>query len=1363
MKKDLKRQIITALAVTAVLGAAGGITAQATDIDHILASQDTINDANNNGVLNGESYWYGVVGGNTYVDTQTTKTIDNISGLLAFVGEDEASAQVGAISAAIKDKTEEIGMDAVSSDKNGLNLIGASEEGYRDFTRFYGAVGGDLALNINLNQKGGQDIDEIPAILVNNSGIENRIEGGNLVGGVGGSAAIGIGNVEISASADDLTLTYDMNGTTVTTVNGNVVTNVAKDTNVIGWMNGGLAAGIGGTASSTVTGNTEITIDGSENGPHQGEYEIPGDEDMIPKLTTALNVMEGSGISAIGVTGGGTAVTTLGGKAEATVGGSATVNVKNATVIGVIGGGAAASVDATGVGSALMKKPVGNDDGTSGFGINNGENGLEIVTGADEENATIKVGITNVNEGGTATSTTGDTYVNLTGSSTAVGVLGGGAAVASHTYTYKGDKTDWVDGQKPDNGYTTNDEFGSSTATAETGRSHITVALTKDAGFDGEANGWEVKSGMLNAVKSFVNKVVNDTGDLQADELEALHNKGVAVGVFGGGAAIAQSGNQQFINNAEGTLSKTDGAFATAETAGSDIELASGYIAGVMGGGIAATDNNATAKAEMTDTVNITIGGYVDEEGSKLDPEVIGVFGNGLAYFTGSSNGGQNELKGQAVASAKDTNILVRGGSVDGIYGGGMAIDDSQADVTNAKAETNGTVNITVTGGTVNATNLSVLQGVPYVNGISGAAGNAAIVAGGIALGGGAEADVKDAVVNINGGTVNGDIYGGGIAAYGYSVTEMSGEEQQVKPVGGSHVNTSTINLTGGEVKGNVYAGGAASSKELPDHEGYTYAIATVDKAVINLAGTTVDGILYGTGTIDGAANGTSETASSTVKESTLNVIGTNKLGLKEGASKIQDFTNVNFTAGSETVVTDANDTTALIDGGKVTVDGSAKLNVAAIDDKNGNYKIAANASEGSTFWDKDNLIYDRMNGHYITSTGVTGEDGSYDVTVKEIGTDTKLADDAADSMTNALGVKDLRGMFREGMNDGWKKLNKDSGAGKYLDDWQMADNKTPYQKGMLFGEDAAVTGNTVSIARAMADNVTQRLSFTDDYVQEQGWANQDGGVWAKYMHRKYETDGMSSSVGGIRSGTDYDGILVGMDLAKNGKFQSGVAIHYGSGEGDGLISHNDYDAWGITLYGSLKDEEAGTNLMADIGWMTSDNDIDGTVAGTRMSADRDVDAWTIGIRGEKEFVSGKNQIVPYAGLRYMSVNPGSYTTYYNGQAAFHNDAENQDLWLLPIGVSFRNETVTNSGWRITPKLDLSYIWAFGDTDTDMTVNAGGYTGSLYYDVMDDSSWLATLGVEAEKDAWTFGINYGYQKGDDTKNKTWYVTAGYSF
>lgn len=1398
MKKDLKRQIITALAVTAVLGAAGGMTAQATDTtDHILAKQETIKDKGY-GVDEGSSYWYGVVGGNAYADSKTTiyddfnekldvvdggikGTVSNINGIVSQVGtyvglDDSLIDAVDNVDNILK-RTENAnaGKDTTIGGDAGLST--AIAEGTNpSVVRFYGAVGGDLSLNTGLRangEDGGLHLflgtTKTPLLretsdtsivrngdIVNNLGGKdeegNILSGGSFIGGVGGSAAAALGNITVEGSYSESIATVSadlkLDGKTSATVNGNVVTNVAKDTNVIGWMNGGLAAGIGGTASSTVTGDTTLTIDGTKRTVRREKFEKPGDEDMIRKLTTALNVMEGSGISAIGVTGGGTAVTTLGGKAEATVGGSATINVNNATVIGVIGGGAAASVDATGVVDLIRNN--GSDSGNDNKTADVTGKQLEDLLGTKiPDNLTITA--TDAIDGGTAESTTGDTNITLTGKGTALGVLGGGAAVASHTYTYKGDKTDWVDDQAPDNGYSVNDEYGVSNAAAKTGKSHIIINLNKD-GLNGEA-----KSAMLSSVKSFVTKVVEDTNDLQANELEALHNKGAAVGVFGGGAAIAQSGNRQFAgDNADKDLSETNGAFATAETAGSDIELADGYIVGVMGGGIAAVDNNAAASSNMNGTVNITIGGYEDEEGNELDPEVVGVFGNGLAYFTGSSDSGNNNLKGQAVVSAEDTNILVRGGSVDGIIGGGVAIDDSQSNVTNASAVTNGTAAITVTGGTVNTVNLDTISSITSVNGVKAAAGNAAIAAGGIALGGGADAYVHEAEVNINGGTVNGDIYGGGIAAYGW------------QNVGGSHVDSSTINLNGGTVTGNVYAGGAASSMDLKDDGGYTYASATVDTAVINLAGTTVDGILYGTGTVTDADNAMTVSENDDSINSTLNVIGTNTLSTVKPtdgseSSKIQKFDAVNFKAGSETIVKDltaGEGGTALISGGKVTVEDGASLNVEALDNAAGIYKIADQTADTSTFWKDSDLIYDRMGGYY--ATGVIGEsNGSYDVNVAKVTPDN--ANEAADSMTDALGVKDLRGMFREGMNDGWKKLDKDSGAGKYLDDWQMADNKAPYQKGMLFGEDAAVTGNTVSIARAMADNVTQRLSFTDDYVQEQGWANQDGGVWAKYMHRKYETDGMSSSVGGIRSGTDYDGVLVGMDLAKNGKFQSGVAIHYGSGEGDGLISHNDYDAWGITLYGSLKDEEAGTNLMADIGWMTSDNDIDGTVAGKRMSADRDVDAWTIGIRGEKEFVSGRNQIVPYAGLRYMSVNPGSYTTYYDGQAAFHNDAENQDLWLLPIGVSFRNETVTNSGWRITPKLDLSYIWAFGDTDTDMTVNAGGYTGSLYYDVMDDSSWLATLGVEAEKDAWTFGINYGYQKGDDTKNKTWYVTAGYSF
>lgn len=807
-----------------------------------------------------------------------------------------------------------------------------------------------------------------------------------------------------------------------------------------------------------------------------------------------------------------------------------------------------------------------------------------------------------------------------------------------------------------------------------------------------------------------------------------------ASNIYGGGDALALTTNKQSAFDVE----------AKTVTAGADINLMSGTADSVYGGGGAVAYNWANASAEMTDTVNIHIDGAT----------VNGVFGNGLALGTGTADNGNNStwgLTGLATVSAVDTNINMQSGTVAGIIGGGVALDDTEAQNTNAFATTSGTASINVNGGTVSRLPSSSLFA--SAAGIADAAGDAAIAAGGVAYGGGAVADVANAVVNINGGEVNGDIYGGGIAAYGWN------------GVGGSHVGNSTINLNGGKVVGDVYAGGAASSTDLKENGGYIHATATVDTAVINLAGTEVTGILYGVGTVDGKVNGGTSTASSTVKNSTLNLIGTNELGLVGEAglesSKIQSFDAVNFKAGSETVVTNANSTTALIDGkgvAKVTVEDGARLNLTKLEPAAADqtYQIAANTVKDSTFWSNDALIYDRTSGYYAEGTA---DGGNYNVTYSKIeGTDD--VEKAADSMAAALGARSLLGMFREGMSNDWQGFGA---AQTYLQDWSKAEDPTAGQKGMLIGEDAAVTGNTVSIARDMADNVMQRLSFTDDYVQDAGWVNENGGLWAKYIHRTYDTDGMGSSMGGIHSSTDYDGVIVGMDFGKSGKFQSGVAFHYGSGDGHGLVSRNDYDAWGITMYGSMKDEAAGTNLMADIGWMTSDNDIDGTVNGSSMSADRDVDAWTIGLRGEKEYVFGRNQLVPYVGLRYMSVNPGRYTAYYNGQAAFDYDADNQNLWMLPIGVSFRNETVTAGGWRITPKVDLSYIWAFGDTDTDMTVNAGSASSTLYYDVMDDSSWLASLGVEASKDVWSFGLGYGYQKGDDEKNRTWFVNASYAF
>lgn len=1408
--------MLCSLLAASTMGIFYSSDALAASVDNILVkgdemSADVVDPSKGNG-----GYVYGITGGNAYVDSTTTQydelngttetvagglkgTVDGVNAIISTFGSSAGLDQslidaVGNINAVLqKAESANAQSDTTINGDTGLYL---ENYGY-DWVRYYGAIGGDMSVNTGLQGSailsiGGADVTELlkeseDTSIVRNGNINNTIDSGSVIGGIGGSAAVAVGNINGSgAISKDVEIDNPLypilgdekikatvkveadlttNGKTSTTINGNVNTNVASNANAIGWTNGGTAVGLGGIAKSTINGNTVLTIDGTDRAAHVGNYEKPGDNDILPQLTTALNVMKGSSINAIGVTGGGMAVTTIGGKADSNVNGTTTININNATVLGAIGGGIAGSVDATGVAEAIIdpSEQYANNDGTTDFGIGMKDGGgFEILTGEAEKGAPIKVTVDEAIQGGTATATTGDTNIALTGNSTAVGVIGGGVAVASHTYTVRPES----EGGTLPEGYGVNDEYGKSEATATAGKSHITINLD-NTGLDGNA-----KSAMLKAVSSFKDKLVKDTNNLQADELKALANKGAAVGVFGGGAAIAQSGNRQFIDeeNKDQPLSEKDGAFATATTDGSQIDIYSGYVVGVMGGGIAGTDNNATAKSEMTDTVDININGIVAEEGEK-STEVVGVFGNGFAYFTGSSPEGKNNLKGQAVVTAEDTNINVYGGKVDGIVNGGLAIDDSQSDAKNAiVTTTNGTINIG-SNAEVNTIDFAAFNGIvgnvptdkidmaSYVAGVKEAAEGIAIAAGGVAVGGGAESIVENAEVNVF-GTVNDDIIGGGVAAYGFTQKDADNGAK------GAHVNTSTLNLyAGAEIKGNVYAGGSASINDAAN-KGYTKAQATVGEATINLAGAEVNGFLSGKGV---HGDDTNYQENEKVESSTLNLIGENTLTFakdKDGTvlsnpTKVKDFTNFNATAGSVTKVEGLNNTTALIDatGTKVTVDGSAKLDITALAANGTVYKVISYTDADDVAWTNANMLYDRTEGY---AAGSNVADGSYDITYKDLADLTEEEQDkAVNDFVDSLGEGGdnfegtANGIIRNGENT-------NTGAKDFFSDYTKGEGTSRDLAAMaMIGEAAGVTSNTIDVAGDMADNSVLRLSFTQDDITGEPKVNEDGAIWAKYIHNKHDLDGMASSFGSVDSSSDFDGATIGVDFAKKGKVQSGIAFSYGSGDSHGMGINNDFDMWGVSLYGNVKNDD--TNVIADIGFSESDNELTGTAMGKDIKADRDVSVFTVGVRAEKLYTNGSTQIVPYTGLRYYNVDPDSYTAYYDGQKFGEYDADRQNIWTLPVGVSLRNETVTESGWRLTPKVDVAYIWAFGDTDNSFDLNTGSGVDTLDYTVMDSGSWLGSVGFEAGKDDWAFGVGYSYQKGSHEEANKWFVNVEYSF
>lgn len=1300
----------------------------------------------------------GVIGGEGQLD----------DGLTGVLNNSMVHTVVEGIVPGVVDKV--INIDTTKTENNVIKIgdtnlqIGTGEDGNSPVV--IGMIGGDLSVNSGLNVK-----VLIPPIyqaedtsIYRTGNVNNVITGGNVIGGIGGSGAVTVGGISVSGL-----ITGELNGNTTTTINGDVNTYVNNGANVGAFANGGAAIAVGGQAVSTVDGNTNLTINSK----------VDFTNGAIDGLTA-------------GVTGGGLAVSTIGGTAASEVTGTTNVSVENGVALGVIGGGAAAAVDATGVVEVIKGGDIGKNDGSS-----------------DTEVSGINLNVTNAIQGGTATATTGDTNISLNGTTTGIGIIGGGIAAASHTYAVRPEN---VGGELP-SGYDEGLAYGSSNATADSGKATIVVNLDTNNNADGVAN--ELGTAVGGIISNFVpedgNKLtVNDIiNKIKEVNLDGLQDKGVAIGVIGGGVAVGHG--EWGADIKEGSK---DGAYAVATTDGADIHLQNGYTAGVFGGGAAVTVNNASATAD-SGTANIYVYDTMDK--------AVGVFGGGVALSAESSDGtdkAKNVKNTLANSNVDESNINVYGGTVDGIYGGGMAVGNSlfnyqDGNTANDAVASVGTSNINVSGGTVNNLELVALMDAAkndnkdgYVQwsrlginasmamaDLKGITDNTSIAAGGMGMGMNGYADVETANITISGNaTVTKDILGGGIAI------------DNARKDSGAHVGTSNITINGATVEGSIYAGGAvngstplAAYDPKPNKDGKIvgwttdHTSSTVDNAKVILNGAAVDGEISGQGyqltTVyskqdnlnpyyDGNSLSYTKEAYDSVTESTLVLEGNNTLKALEtsdtdnyvGTSKIHSFNNIEVTADSVTKLEGLNKDTAFIDGtltGEdkatvITVADGAKLDVSELDAKvpdGTSYKVVSSADASSSFWQDSNLLYDRTAG-YATSDGSTA--GNYNITYKDLkDLNAEEKTEAVNDFVGSLGEggENLTGVAESVING---RLGENPGAKEFFSDYTTG-NGTSRDLGAMamIGEAAGVTAGTISVAGDMADNSVLRLSFTQDDITGEPTVNEDGAVWAKYIHGNYDLDGMASSFGSIDSSNDFDGVTVGVDFAKKGKVQSGIAFSYGDGDSHGMGINNDYDMWGVTLYGNVKNDDS--NVIADIGFSESDNELSGMAMGKKIKADRDVSVFTVGVRAEKLYTNGSTQIVPYTGLRYYNVDPDSYTAYYNGQKFGEYDAERQNIWTLPVGVSLRNETVTDSGWRITPKADVAYIWAFGDTDNSVDLNVAGGVSTLDYTVMDSGSWLGALGIEAGKDDWCFGVGYSYQKGSHAEADKWYVNVEYSF
>lgn len=288
-------------------------------------------------------------------------------------------------------------------------------------------------------------------------------------------------------------------------------------------------------------------------------------------------------------------------------------------------------------------------------------------------------------------------------------------------------------------------------------------------------------------------------------------------------------------------------------------------------------------------------------------------------------------------------------------------------------------------------------------------------------------------------------------------------------------------------------------------------------------------------------------------------------------------------------------------------VDSGAKLYIAdAQADKQ--YTIVSGfTNSGSAVidggWNGTNLLLNKL----VKGSG-SYSNGSFTVSTQKVKANEALPGvalpnilDAMSSQTDSpyAGIKYLSNAI-SGLNSNAQTL---AAVNSFA---QGAENSGATRTGALAALDLGTAAQEhLSLAKAAAE---QSGGFGKAAVD----TADNGSIWAQYIHNKDKVDNM----GGVSYDGQYNGIVVGGDFADRGKYSSGIAFSYGSGDSTGSASKNEFDFWGLSYYGGIQNGD--TNLIFDVGYSKTSSDVKGVI-----KAEPDTQVISMGVKGEKVISNG--------------------------------------------------------------------------------------------------------------------------------------------
>ena len=367
---------------------------------------------------------------------------------------------------------------------------------------------------------------------------------------------------------------------------------------------------------------------------------------------------------------------------------------------------------------------------------------------------------------------------------------------------------------------------------------------------------------------------------------------------------------------------------------------------------------------------------------------------------------------------------------------------------------------------------------------------------------------------------------------------------------------------------------------------------------------------------------------------------------------------------------------------------------------------------------------------------------------------------EVVDKLGDVAGLDAIYGMYENGENVGntnakfFRDLMSSQTSSAYdktTGEWNFQTIRTTLNDVAAIGATTGAQAVTMDAVNQMADTVAARTSILTQRAQGVNvWVDVNGG---RFEGKKVmDGAGYSSDIYAGTLGADYqfaNGAVLGAALT--------IGTADTDSKGTTAKTSMDSDLVGFSVYGSKTFADIW-NVAGDIGYLQASNDVTESGYGFGDFSE-DVNAFTLGVRGEVLTKAGSVNIVPHLGLRYTRLSTDGFT------AGFNTEIDDQNIFQMPVGVTVSADFET-SGWTIAPKFDLSVVPTFGDKDADLKLGISGVSAldDLSVRVIDSNPVQATLGVSATNGAWGFGLNYKLGVGsDDRMNNSFNANVRYAF